>query len=278
MIYPVPDLFKVPDIFYYPEDNWPDFEYWFMMNAGNTFVDSDRTYLPILFTSYFKINGYGLNKKDISPLQDFVDTLPADIKYFTIVQYDDGTLIDWKGKDVAIFSMSSKPQGCIPIPLVCQPHVFKFPAVRKDILCSFIGRITDPIRKTIVDWGTGKGSCYITSRSHSLQNYCEVLARSRFVLCPRGYGASSFRIGEALQYGGEPIIFINPEDKPFERALPYTLHEGIVEESMLEEFYQYMLGRANDSDQFYTPERAYKDFYTFDAVKKRIFSLLWNLQ
>lgn len=281
MIYPVPDIFKVPDVFYYPEDNCPDFEYWFMQNAPDHSMEFDRIYLPILFTSYFKRNQYGKDQLAIDFLQRFVDTLPTDKKYFTIVQYDDGTLVDWKGKDVAVFSMSGKPVNCIPIPLVCQPHKFKFPSIKyRDILCSFVGRVTDPMRKKIIEWGEErKGSVYITSKPHGLQHYCEIMYRSKFVLCPRGYGASSFRICEAIQYGAEPVVFINHDDNTFEsKFFPGYIIRGEVNNSILDALDKNMMSLVNVPSFFDVPYSTDKLFYTFEGVKKIILQQLWSLQ
>ncbi len=38
------------------------------------------------------------------------------------------------------------------------------------------------------------------------RRYAEVITRSKFVLCPRGYGTSSFRLFETMQSGRVPVI------------------------------------------------------------------------
>lgn len=274
--YPVPSVFQVPDRFYYPEDNFPDFEYWFMQNLNDSELMFDRIYLPILFTSYFKRNGYG-NAASTGMLQNFVDSLPTTEKYFCVVQYDDGVLIDWKGRDVAVFAMSGKPENCIPIPLVCQPHQFKFPDVSKDIGISFIGRITNPVREKIIDWGQYKSDFYITSKSHTLYEYCSILARSKYVLCPRGYGASSFRIAEALQYSALPIILRDVKDKIYECPLSIIYDYEKIENSDLD-----CISMSVGSFSGFLPlpgsENEYQKYYSFEGVKKTILDGLWNLQ
>lgn len=274
-IYPVPEIFQVPDVFYYPEDNWPDFEYWFMKNISEEdLMYQGRMYLPILFTSYFKRNEYGKNKEPIDTLQNFVDTLPADKKYFCVVQYDDGVLINWKGKDVKVFSMSGN--GDIPIPLVCQPHSFEFPDFKKDILCSFVGRITDPSRKLMMEWGQYKNDLYFTDSRHTLFEYCRILARSKFVFCPRGYGTSSFRIAESLQYGCMPIQFCKDGDAVYKNR-----HGGVIDYIKLDKcdldyLYSYM---TENKDQSWSieMEQDFKENYSFSGVKKIILQSLWDL-
>lgn len=274
--YLCPSEFQVPDRFHYPQDNAPDFEYWFMTSMMEDEAQpSERVYLPILWTSYFKRHGYGLNKSDIAPLQEFVDTLPQDCKYFTVVQYDNGTLVDWKGKDVMVFAMSGKPENCIPIPLVCQPHNYQPKEYKKDILISFVGRITHPIRQTIIDWGQNKSDCYFSSKVHSLTDYCDILARSRFVICARGYGASSFRACEAMQYGAMPIIIRHYEDNIY--MCPFSCIFDYVDfkKEDLDSIYNWL---RQGSIPFAGQWDAYQRYYTFEGVKKTILQGLWDLQ
>lgn len=273
-IYPVPVEFRTPDTLFYPSDNSPDFECWFSQNLSGLDYFTERIYLPIFFTAYFKRYGYGKDERAVARLQDFVDTLPCDDRYFCVVQYDDGTLIDWKGKDVKIFAMSGKPEGSIPIPLVCQPHRFKFGG-EKDILISFVGRITDVSREVILDWGHERKNIYITDRHHSLEEYCKILHRSKYVLCPRGYGSSSFRISEAAQYGSIPIIFEKVGDRIFycPYSITYTYADCLLWQD-LTAIERYFGGATTEQLAEHTYVR--RKLYTFEGVKKIIFSNLWD--
>jgi Exostosin family len=83
-------------------------------------------------------------------------------------------------------------------------------------LFSFIGSsITAPVRRSIVrlqhprcvvqDTGDGrqlKGDL----ASHCGDGYVDIMRRSSFVLCPRGYGSSSYRLFEALKMGRVPVV------------------------------------------------------------------------
>lgn len=271
-IYNVPATFQLPDLAPYPTDNTPDFEHWFWKNYNPVRFPTDRVYLPIMFTAYFKSHQYGKNKGAIDRLQDFVDSLPEGDKYFCIVQYDDGTLIDWKGKDVRVFAMSGKPEGSIPIPLVCQRHSYQFDNTSRDIPVSFVGRITNPIRKTIVDYGKRRSSSVacLTDRPHSLQAYCDILSRSKVVLCPRGYGASSFRIAEALQYGAMPMIISNEEDKIFPCPVSCIYTYGIFDDSSMEDIMFLASGLSQPTTG------SYERIYSFEAVKRIIYNSLWD--
>jgi hypothetical protein len=45
-----------------------------------------------------------------------------------------------------------------------------------------------------------------TREAHCDDAYIEIMRRSSFVLCPRGYGSSSYRLFEALKMGRVPVV------------------------------------------------------------------------
>lgn len=200
----------------YPPDNTYEFERWLKDNIKpQELIGKERVYLPILWTGYWCNNGYGTKDKAKRVIQRFIDSLPRSKRFWTVVQYDDGPMVDFKDLDIKIFGMSG---GRIdyPLPLLCMPHKYEFPGIQKDIFCSFIGADTHPIRRELVKEFKGRPDCLVEIKKVDLQKYCEVLSRSVFALCPRGYGKSSFRIMEAIHYGAIPVYvsdeFINPYD------------------------------------------------------------------
>lgn len=263
----VPDDFFVSEKHIYPHGNNPSFEEWFMRQSPG--IINGREYIAVLWTAYYKNHSYGKDKAAIERLQGWINQLPTDKKYFTVVQYDDGILNDLSRLDCMIFSMSGKPENSIPIPLVCQPHKFSFPEVERDILCSFIGRVTDPIRQELIDWGLGRKDCYITSANHPPKDYCKILARSKFVLCPRGYGASSFRTAEALQYGAMPFLFGRPGDRIFETKvlLFYKTYGDWYSPDHHHDMEKFM--RETDVPDMQI-KATYRMFYTFQGVRAYI--------
>lgn len=199
----VPFIFRKPDIHLYPSDNWPDFEYWFYENLKDEEIIGDRIYLPILFTSFYKMANYGENKSMVNILQNFLNTVDKSKKYFSVCQWDNGVINDISHLDIKVFSMAGgrKDYG---LPLIAQPHRILFNN-KRDIFCSFVGRITNPIRQEIVNAYAGKKDYFISIKPHSLPDYCSILSRSVFSLAPRGYSATSFRIMEAIEYNSIPV-------------------------------------------------------------------------
>jgi hypothetical protein len=90
-----------------------------------------------------------------------------------------------------------------------------------DLLCSFMGAATSPLRKKIFrkqmfkdqpgffientsSWSNWAGD--LDERSRRRKHYADILARSLFVLCPRGGGPATYRLYETLEMGRVPVI------------------------------------------------------------------------
>lgn len=113
----------------------------------------------------------------------------------------------------------SGPRVDYPLPLICQPHKYQF-SEERNIFASFVGRLTHPIREKMMNVLAGQCGYLTSNNILSTQEYCEIMAKSIFTLCPRGYGQTSFRICEALQYGSIPVYisdnFLIPNNDNFE--------------------------------------------------------------
>lgn len=253
--------------FPYPEDNMTIFEEWFSENFGPQDIRT-RIYLPIFWTGYYVRADYGKSKLLVDHLQGYLNILDKSKKYYTIVQYDDGILNDLSGLDIRVYSMSGKPMD-YPLPLICQPHMFRFPGLRRDLRCSFVGRVTHPVRQELINTFRSREGFYFTEKHHSLEEYCRVMARSVFALCPRGYGPTSFRICEALQYGAIPIyisdeVFFGHHIRFPGGSLAIT-HE-------LEHDIEVAMGiMETDIDRFQVATvDCYQHYYTYAATKQLI--------
>jgi hypothetical protein len=87
-----------------------------------------------------------------------------------------------------------------------------------DFLFSFQGNLTSRVRRNILSIDFGRSDICIeqtrpfwkrTGAPESVpfkKRYAETMWRSKFVLCPRGVGTSSFRLFETMQSGRVPII------------------------------------------------------------------------
>lgn len=225
----------------YPPNNNLIFEEWFFEKwcevlkgyvlHGNR-LPTDRGLLPFFPTSYWVNNDYANDLVAKKEAQDYIDSLPNDVKYFVICQYDDGCLIDWNGKGVLEFNMSK--QNGVMLPLLCMPHPYKFIGSKK-WFANFVGSRTHPIRDELENL-QGKEGYYISYDRIDIETYCRIMHESMFTLCPRGYGLNSFRCAEAIQYGSIPVMisdeFILPFNIDFEDfgVLIKSEDAGIVHE------------------------------------------------
>lgn len=251
----------------YPPGNTPLFEEWMqtVWEYKPPSIRTDREILPVNFTSYHVNNGYGKNEQALRELQEFVDSLDRGKKWFSICQYDDSVLIDFKDLDVMRFEMS-KNIGT-PLPLMCQPHPYQFSGYKK-YLASFVGSRTHPVRKELEKY-KGRHEWYISFEPHSIEDYCRILHESVFALCPRGYGANSFRIAEAIQYGAIPVYisdeFIEPFGVDFNTIGVKVLDDSADSLYLLESTPITMMAeKAAKLPSFY------KKYYTYEGCMERI--------
>lgn len=85
----------------------------------------------------------------------------------------------------------------------------------RDILYNFLGAPTAPVRRAILA-GTHPSDALVLERlnfnhqrhaaDEDVWYYADVLARSRFTLCPPGAATSSYRIFEAMRAGSVPVL------------------------------------------------------------------------
>lgn len=257
----VPSHFQPHPPTFYPSDNAVDFEHWYMQNYT---PHNGRTYLPIMWTAYYCRAKYGKDESKIASLQAYLDTLDRSLKYYTIVQYDDGILNDISKLDLQVFSMSGYPMN-YPLPLICQPHD-PLPPAKRDMFASFVGRITHPVREELMQFEK-KSGWFIRTKSMHMAQYCDVLNRSIFTLCPRGYGPTSFRIMEALQFGSIPVyisdVFIEPH------YVDFNLY-GVIVPLQNVGALPGILARVNIPQLQEAGRSAYEGFYTYPANKKYV--------
>jgi FkbM family methyltransferase len=268
----------------YPPDNFYIFEEWFSDCVSDNVFDnfSGYTYIPVWWTGYYCNNDYGRNQAALKRLQNYLDSLDNKQPYFTIAQYDDGILNDLRDKDVTVFNLgggSIKGQNIkiITLPLLGQEHKFNFDGIQRNVMCNFVGRIgTHPVRKKMQDFVFGKQDYYVHFNL-TIDKYCETLARSFFTLAPRGYGRTSFRIWESLQYGSVPIYitedepilpdFYDHEHKPCMLICkPHEIHEKMMRLFSNRALYNEYVANG----QFY-----FDQYYNYNGLSQYILDTLY---
>lgn len=145
---------------------------------------------------------------------------------FTICQHDDCDLLLPLLKEIGVevvFSSNAstieKHNDILVLPFPQFPINGCDPAPEKDIFYSFVGTVwTHPIRSKIMQlplypdvFVLGRRQWHFFDLANNQdkfkQEYKDVLARSRYSLCPRGNGRCSIRFWESLQAGAIPVMF-----------------------------------------------------------------------
>jgi hypothetical protein len=227
------------------KDTYPPFknglylEEYFLKKVTNETHELKRKYIPALWTN-FQIEGWFDSKKHEmqKSLNKWLEENPSPNGYFTIVQHDDGPLLNIP-KDTIVYGACS---GNIPIPLIYQDinntliNIPKITFSEKQILCSFVGNITSnhvqpnvrevmknvlSINPKVVFFNSGGWS---PSVGVDLQKkFVNLTRESKFALAPRGYGRGSFRFFECFQLGTIPIYLWNDiEWLPFKNVIDYN--------------------------------------------------------
>ena len=253
----------------YPDDNDLIFEEWFYKNFEGA---RERIYLPIFWTSYYVNHKYGKDKVSLNELQQFLNSLDKTQKYFTICQYDDGILNEIRHLDIKVFGMSGHPID-YPLPLLCKPHKFQFNLPR-NLFANFIGRVTHNIRSKMIKALPKSKDLYISEHKHNMQDYCRIIARSTFTLCPRGYGQTSFRILEAMQYGSIPVYISDVHLLP--HNIPFYTYGVQVKESEIGNLMEIL--KAITPEEIKHKQKAIKElfekYFTYEGCREVILQLI----
>lgn len=242
------------------EDNVEESFYRFWLENE---INSEYAYLPVFWTDYYFRNGFG---KNISELQKFLNDLPTNKKYFSIVQYDDGILNDVSHLNLHIFS--SGGHGNTTIPLL--EYNIKPIQKEKTIWIYFRGNHTHAIRETILSSPLKKyAGNFISDKIVHIDDYMNESSQATFILCPRGYGKTSFRFYEAFAVGSIPVYIYDELTLPYVDEINWNEIAVLIHHSDFDKL-ERILEKIDTKSMIEKGEIAYEKYFTFDAVNKYI--------
>jgi hypothetical protein len=264
----------------YPPNNKIIFEEyfynWFIENKPNV----NKTYLPIFWTNYYISRDYA--QQDISEIDIFLDTLDKNKKYFTIIQWDDGIVNQFRNKNIYVFGQGGGGGrhgfiGNYPIPLICQPNP-NIKIKHKDIFASFVGVIygrNNSIREKLHQILSNKKG-YIFNNSITYDAFSDIMSRSIFSLCPRGYGATSFRICEALQHESIPVYISDKPWIPFKDKIDFKHYGVIIDPKDIENLDAILRSISNEEikEKISLGKKIYKEYYSYDGCVSKIIEIV----
>jgi hypothetical protein len=178
---------------------------WMTKNGTQT----DAVYLPIFWDTYLVAHGFG---RDTERLQRYVDDVceaHGGSTLWTVCEYADGISVDVRGRMHVFYCACD---GGTPLPLLCDPHPTE--DAKRTILASFVGVIDNyPIRRKMRDVCTGPE--FVVKKSQGTAEFRRLMNSSKFALCPRGYGPTSYRLYEAIQTGCVPVYIYDTPVLPY---------------------------------------------------------------
>lgn len=238
----------------------------------------DRDYIAISWTTL-----YCENKEE--GLQEFLNTLPVGGRYFTICQHDDAPR-NILPPDTVVFSASqSRPRkDFIPIPAICSPIVGNFPSFGlPSIFASFVGSMTHDIRRQMY-LAIGSNPKYFIGMSawspevseEKLLSHLSITSCSKFTLCPRGYGNTSFRMYEAMQLGSVPVYISDDFCLPWSDELDWGEFAILVDSKQIDQIDNILSNVPERTHKRMTGYAAniYQRFFTLDGVYDNIIKRL----
>ncbi len=201
------------------------------------------SYIPVFWTNIQNHPGFMKTCKTLSHilsdlLKEYHKKHP-NTNFFTIVQHDDGILLNLPKEIKDKLLIFGACTGDIPLPLIYEDTtetIEKYRSknqyiVKKEFQASFIGSETHPVRKLLIEKLQKNPKIKIQSSkswtnsisSKAADNFLETTIKSEFCLAPRGYGRSSFRYFEAIQLGVIPVyIWDDKEWLPYKDFINYN--------------------------------------------------------
>ena len=232
----------------------------------------DREYIDVTWTACY-------NNGETDGLQAELDKLDRTKKYFTVSQHDDAVK-ESLPPDTICFNAGGNGGG-IPIPLVCSKLPVLPGPLDKDIFASFVGSMTHRVRGEMYNHFREKPDCVLEIKTWSptvtddnFYNFISTAMRSKFLLCPRGYGLNSFRLYEAFQLKCVPVIITDELFLPWQDELDWS--EFAVVTDGTTNIYDLLKGipesQRNKMLQF--GEDIYEEYFTLEGTCRQIIKRL----
>tara|TARA_B100001094_G_C18190204_1_gene806634 strand:+ start:4057 stop:4926 length:870 start_codon:yes stop_codon:yes gene_type:complete len=252
-------------------------------------VSSNLEYLPIFWTNCY-VNGvqqgWG-DQVDISYMQVLINQLNPSGKYFTVCQHDDAPM-NILPQNTVVFSAGGnvvRPYT-IPIPLICG-RLPEQPKLEKEYLASFVGSTTHNIRNSMIDSLKDHSDVYLSTggwnpevKDEQLQDFITASLKSKFVLCPRGYGASSFRLYEAMQLDAVPVYISDRFWLPWQYELNWEEFSVLITEDQIPDIYTILSSIDDDTYQKMKQKinELYENYFTMEGMSAKILQIVERIE
>lgn len=251
-------------------------EYFFKYFIENLerFKKKTRTVIPVFWTNIL-VDNIQIN------VQEYLDALDQIKSYFTVVQSDDGVAYRLPPNTVVFEAGGNGRSGKrVPIPLIGShmPNVQE-PPISTSFLASFVGSRTHRIRFKIMDQFHNDNDFWFSSKdwnqvvkSDELELFKQITQASKFALCPRGYGKSSFRLYEVFQLSVVPVIITDELWLPWIDKIDWSEIAIIIHEKHIPDIKNILLSISEEKRQqmIQKGKEIYSKYFTLDTTCRMI--------
>jgi hypothetical protein len=246
-------------------------EYFFVYARDRVFT---RQYIPVFWTA-----GYRLRRAET--IQRALLSLNPCRRYFTVCQHDQAPQ-EVLPPDTLVFSAGGLYQGPghVPIPLVCSRIRAEIVAKPKDVFCSFVGSLTHRIRRETWDIYRDDSAFRFAVFDQWTRDlpparfelFTQLTERSRFTLCPRGFGPTSFRLYEAMQLGSVPVYVSDHHHLPWTDEIDWAEIAVVVKQAEIPQLKERLLSidEASYERMLANIRRVYDHYFSLAAVCRHI--------
>lgn len=214
---------------------------------------SNRKLIPVHWTAVYNYRhkeGFGPNTPNgtlRSNLKAYLKNLDPREKYFAVCTHDDAPTEELPPDTIVFAAGGNSKHINFPIPLTCGPHTQVSDDLRT-IPISFVGSFTHPIRNAMAIALHGKPGVLISATEWQPKvptERCDIFKqatqRSIFSLCPRGYGATSYRLYEAMQLGAIPVYISDRHMLPWSDEISWSEFSIIINPRQIAHLYEILM-------------------------------------
>lgn len=233
-----------------------------------------RYFIPIHWTNCYN-DGYSRPK-----LKYLLSRLNPQHLYFVVMTHDDAPRERLPPQTISL--SGGGLAGQVPIPLIGSG--FKEIEKReRDIFCSFVGSNTHPLRVEVAKSVGEKEGFYYRMKGWEKSisqedeiHFKEMMERSIFSLCPRGYGPTSFRMYEAIQAGSIPVYVYDKLWIPYEQSIDWEEFAVLIPPEKVPDIEQILRSISPEQQEFMRNKclELYEEWFTIPGVYNRIIGKL----
>jgi len=148
--------------------------------------------------------------------------------------------------------------------------------VDKLYFCNFIGTLNCILRSTLYSNLIGKEN-YFVSQKLDYSSFIDIVSKSRFTLCPRGSGLSSYRFFECMFLGSVPVLIADQVILPYNKILDYDKMIVRIPESKANDF-EYINNKLLESDYAQMSKNIIEniEYFRLDGIQEFIYNKILN--